>query len=173
MPTNELDRFRKVWEMETDWTTKLLEAIPVDRYDFRPDPQGRSLGELAWHLAEVEGYTSLGVSKGAVTFEEVPPNMKRPREVKQLAPGFRRVHQDAVASLANLKEADLDREIPFVDRRFTIRDIIWGAMLAHLTHHRGQLSLMVRLAGGTPPPIYGPNREEMAKMREQMQTAKA
>ena len=41
-------------------------------------------------------------------------------------------------------------------------------MLAHITHHRGQLSLMVRLAGGTPPPIYGPNREEMAKMRERM-----
>ena len=124
------------------------------------------------HLAEVEGYTSLGVSKGAVTFEEVPPNMKRPREVKQLAPGFRQVHKDAVANLANLKESDLDREIPFADRRFTIRDIIWGAMLSHLSHHRGQLSLMVRLAGGTPPSIYGPNREEMAKMREQRQTAK-
>ncbi|HKU60605.1 MAG TPA: DinB family protein [Gemmatimonadales bacterium] len=173
MPTNELDRFRKVWEMETGWTAKLLEAIPADRYDFRPDPEGRSLGELAWHLAEVEGYTSLGVSKGAVTFQEVPPNMKRPRDAKQLAPGFRQVHQDAVARLANLRESDLDREIPFVDRRFSIRDVLWGAMLAHLTHHRGQLSLMLRLAGGTPPPIYGPNREEMAKMREQMEAAKA
>lgn len=172
MPTNELDRFRKVWEMETGWTAKLLEAIPADRYDFRPDPEGRSLGELAWHLAEVEGYTSLGVSKGAVTFQEVPPNMKRPRDAKQLAPGFRQVHQDAVARLANLRESDLDREIPFVDRRFSIRDVLWGAMLAHLTHHRGQLSLMLRLAGGTPPPIYGPNREEMAKMREQMEAAK-
>ena len=172
MPANEMERFRKVWEMENDWTTKLLEAIPADRYDFRPDPEGRSLGELAWHLAEIEGYTSLGVSKGAVTFQDVPPNMKRPREVKQLAPGFRQVHQDAVGRLANLKEADLDREIPFTDRRFSIRDILWGAMLAHLTHHRGQLSLLVRLAGGTPPPIYGPNREEMAKMREQMQAAK-
>jgi uncharacterized damage-inducible protein DinB len=172
MPMIELDRLRKVWEMENDWTTKLLEAIPADRYDFRPDPEGRSLGELAWHLAEVEGHTSLGVSKGAVTFQDMPPNMKRPGEVKQLAPGFRQVHQDAVSRLANLKEADLDREIPFADRRFTIRDILWGAMLAHLTHHRGQLSLMVRLAGGTPPPIYGPNREEMAKMREQMQAAK-
>ena len=98
--------------------------------------------------------------------------MKRPREVKQLAPGFRQVHKDAVARLANLKESDLDREIPFADRRFTIRDIIWGAMLAHLTHHRGQLSLMVRLAGGTPPPIYGPNREEMVTMRERQAAAK-
>ena len=167
MPTTELDRFRKVFDMEASTTAKLLEAIPAERYDFRPDPGGRSLGEMAWHLAEVEGYISDGVSKGAVTFQEAPPNMKRPREVKQLAPGFRQVHQDAVARLAGLKEADLDREIPFAgDRRLSIRDCLWGALLMHLIHHRGQLSLMVRLAGGTPPPIYGPNREEMATMRE-------
>ena len=54
----------------------------------------------------------------------------------------------------------------------TIRDMLWGAILMHLVHHRGQLSLMCRLAGGTPPGIYGPNREEMAAMRERMQTAK-
>jgi uncharacterized damage-inducible protein DinB len=173
MPTNELDRFRKVWEMETGMTTKLLEAIPADKYDFRPDPGGRSIGEMAWHLAEIEGYTTDGVSKGAVTFQDVPPNMKRPREVKQLAPGFRQVHKDAVARVAKLKESDLEREIPFAgDRKFTIREILWGAMLSHLVHHRGQLSLLVRLAGGTPSPIYGPNREEMAAMRERMQTAK-
>jgi uncharacterized damage-inducible protein DinB len=173
MPMNELDRFRKVWEMETGLTTKLLEAIPADQYDFRPDPGGRSIGEMAWHLAEVEGYTTHGVEKGAVTFQEVPPNMKRPREAKQLAPGFRQVHQDAVQRIAKLKESDLDREIPFAgDRTFTIRDVLWGAMLMHLVHHRGQLSLMVRLAGGTPPGIYGPNREEMAAMRERMQAAK-
>jgi len=36
----------------------------------------------------------------------------------------------------------------------------------HEIHHRGQLSLMCRLAGGTPSGIYGPNREETAAMRE-------
>ena len=126
MPTNELDRFRKVWEMETDWTTKLLEAIPTDRYDFRPDPQGRSLGELAWHLAEIEGYTSDGVSKGAVTFQEAPPNMKRPREVKQLAAGFVEVHPEAVALLACRTQSVLERVTPLGDRGFTFREVRWG-----------------------------------------------
>jgi uncharacterized damage-inducible protein DinB len=168
-PINELDRLRTVWEMESRLTTKLLEALPADQYDFRPDPGGRSLGELAWHLAEVEGYTTHGISKGAVTFQEIPPNLKRPRETGLLAPGYRQVHQDAVARVASLKEADLDREIPFAgDRRLSIRDILWGAMLMHLVHHRGQVSLLCRLAGGTPPGIYGPNREEMAAMRERM-----
>jgi uncharacterized damage-inducible protein DinB len=171
-PMNELDRFRKVWDMEAQLTTKLLEALPTTQYDFRPDPGNRSLGEMAWHLAEIEGYTSYGISKGAVTFQEAPPNIKRPKEVELLAPGYRRVHEEAVARLADMTEAQLDGEMPFADRRMTVRDMLWGAILMHLIHHRGQLSLMCRMAGGTPPGIYGPNREEMAAMRERMQTAK-
>ncbi len=169
---NELDRFRTVWNMEAGLTTKLLEALPTDQYDFRPDPGGRSLGEMAWHLSEIEGYISYGIAKGAVTFQEAPPNLQRPREVRLLAPGYRRVHEEAVARLADLAETQLDREIPFADRRMPLRDILWGTLLMHEIHHRGQLSLLCRLAGGTPPGIYGPNREEMAAMRERMQTAK-
>jgi uncharacterized damage-inducible protein DinB len=169
---NELDRFRETWEMEAGVTTKLLEALPTTQYDFRPDAGGRSLGEMAWHLSEIEGYISYGISKGAVTFQEAPPNLQRPREVRLLAPGYRVVHQEAVARLADLTEAQLDRELPFADRRMPLRHMLWGGILMHLIHHRGQLSLMCRLAGGTPPGIYGPNREEMAAMRERMQTAK-
>jgi uncharacterized damage-inducible protein DinB len=128
--------------MEGQLTTKLLEALPADQYDFRPDPGGRSLGEMAWHLAEIEGYISYGITKGAVTFQEAPPNMKRPREIRLLAPGYRQVHEEAVARLANIDAGQLDREIPFADRRMPLRDVLWGAMLMHLIHHRGQLSLL-------------------------------
>ena len=171
--TNELDQFRGLWEREAQLTIQLLEALPADKYDFRPDPEGRSLGELAWHLSEIEGYISYGITKGAVTFQEAPPNLQRPREVRLLAPGYRRVHEEAVARLADLTPAQLDRELPFADQRMPVRVILWGATLMHLIHHRGQLSLMCRLAGGTPPGIYGPNREEMAKLREKLQAAGA
>ena len=171
--TSELDLFRQVWEREAKLTIQLLEALPGNQYDFRPDPGGRSLGELAWHLSEIEGYISYGITKGAVTFQEAPPNLKRPREVRLLAPGYRRVHDEAVARLADLSAAQLDQELPFADQRMPLRAILWGATLMHLIHHRGQLSLMCRLAGGTPPGIYGPNREEMAKLMEGMQAARA
>jgi uncharacterized damage-inducible protein DinB len=40
-----------------------------------------------------------------------------------------------------------------------------GMIISHGIHHRGQLTLMCRLAGGQAPGLYGPNREEMAAMR--------
>ena len=46
-----------------------------------------------------------------------------------------------------------------------IRDILWSMIIFHAIHHRGQLSLMCRLAGGQAPGLYGPNREETAAMR--------
>ena len=173
MAMTELDRFRAVWELEAGHTIRLLEALPADKYDFRADPKGRSIGELAWHISEIDGYISLGVAKQNVTFEETPPNMQRPREVRLLAPGYRRVHEEAVARLAGLSNDDLDREVGFVGQRLTIRDVLWGSILLHLVHHRGQLSLMCRLAGGTPPGIYGPNREEMEAFQRERQAVKA
>ena len=53
--------------------------------------------------------------------------------------------------------------------RQPIREILWVFLLHHQIHHRGQLSVLIRLAGGVAPAPYGPNREEMAKLREAMQ----
>lgn len=46
-----------------------------------------------------------------------------------------------------------------------LETFLWGMIIFHGIHHRGQLSLMCRLAGGQAPGMYGPNREETAAMR--------
>jgi uncharacterized damage-inducible protein DinB len=165
MPMNELEIFLASWDREAANTMKVLEALPPAQYDFRPDPSGRSLGELAWHLAEGDAYISYGVERGQFTMDSKPPNIERPRAVDALAPGYARIHREAVARIAKLTPADLDRTIPFFAGPMTIREILSSAILAHGVHHRGQLTLMCRLAGGQAPGLYGPNREEMAAMR--------
>ena len=165
MSTNELDTFLASWDREAVNTVKLLQALPPAQYDFRPDPGGRSLGELAWHLAESDAYISYGIERGKFAMDAKPPNIERPRAVEALAPGFERIHREAVARIRALTPTDLDRTIQFFTGPMTIRDILWSAIMAHGIHHRGQLSLMCRLAGGQPPGLYGPNREEMAAMR--------
>jgi uncharacterized damage-inducible protein DinB len=165
MPTNELEMFLSTWDREAENTLKLLRALPPAQYDFRPDGGGRSLGELAWHLAEGDAYMSYGIENGRFTMESRPPNIERPRTVEGLAPGYERVHREAVARIRKLTPEDLDRTIQFFAGPMSIRDILWNAIISHGVHHRGQLSLMCRLAGGQAPGLYGPNREEMAAMR--------
>jgi uncharacterized damage-inducible protein DinB len=164
---NENDYFLEAWEREAQLTLKLLRALPKNSYDFRPDKEGRSVGELSWHLAELDGYITHGVEKGDLKQGgEKPPGMERPRTIEELAPGYERIHRDAVERVRKLRPEDYNRTIPFFDGSpMRVHDMLWGALLHHLIHHRGQLSLMCRLAGGTPPGIYGPTREETAALR--------
>jgi uncharacterized damage-inducible protein DinB len=165
MPMNELDMFLSAWDREANNTLKLLEALPSEQYEFRPDASGRSLGELAWHLAEGDAYMSYGIAAGQFSMEAKPPNIERPRTVEALAPGYERIHREAVGRIRKLQPEDLDRTIDFFTGPRSIREILWDGIISHGIHHRGQLSLMCRLAGGQAPGLYGPNREEMAAMR--------
>ena len=165
MPSNELDRFIKTWDREAENTLKLLRALPPSQYDFRPDQGGRSLGELAWHLAEGDAYMSFGIENRGFATDMKPPHIERPRTVEALALGYERIHQEAVARIRKLTPDDLDREVEFFGSPVAIRNILWDMVICHGVHHRGQLALMCRLAGGQTPGMYGPNREETAATR--------
>lgn len=170
MPANELDRFLGLWDAETANTLKLLNALPVNQYDFRPDAGGRSLGELAWHLAEIDGYSSYCIETGKFDLNTKVPNLERPRTVEALAPGFQNVHDEAVSRIRKLRPHDLDRTVSFFDGTPTaISELLWRWLLMHAIHHRGQLALLCRLAGGATPGVFGPNREEMAAIRAHTQ----
>ena len=159
---NELENFNEMWEREAGRTVKLLEALPRDKYDFRPDPEGRSLGELAWHLAEIEAYGSFGIERGAVAPEPKPPGIERPRAIAELAPGYERVHRAAFERVKKVTGDDLDRPITLPSGKpITIRNVLWDFILLHGLHHRGQLVMLIRQAGGKPIGLYGPTRETM------------
>jgi uncharacterized damage-inducible protein DinB len=159
--SHELEAFLSTWSAEAPRTISLLKTLPTSSYDFRPYPGARSMGELAWHLAELDGYVGHGVLSGSFDAKERPAGLERPRAVAELAPGYERVHTEAIAKVRKLQETDLDRIIPFFGGRpMPIRRILWDALLHHSLHHRGQLVTMCRIAGGTPPGLYGPTLEE-------------
>jgi len=162
---NELKLFLDIWALEAKRTVMFLQALPATQYDFRPDPGGRSLGELAWHLAESDGFMSYGIEAGQFHINIKPPHIERPRTIEGLAPGYELVHREAEARIRTLALEDLDRSIPFFTGQRFIRNLLWEAILAHGIHHRGQLAILCRLAGGQTPSLYGPNREETAALR--------
>src|SRR2546426_9299184 len=166
MPGTELQPCLEVWDLEAKEAVVLLKALPPGQYDCRPDGGGRWLGELAWRLAEADAYVSFGIGQGSFAPGMKPPGIERPKTIEALAPGYERVHAEAVGRVRRLAPADLDRTLKYFsgDER-PIRDLLWSAVLFHSIHHRGQLSILCRLAGGAAPGMFGPNREEMARVR--------
>jgi uncharacterized damage-inducible protein DinB len=162
---NPVETFFTVWEREAGKTIQVLKTLPAGQYDFRPDASGRSLGELAWHLAELDAYVSFEVASGAFTTDAKPPNIQRPTTIEALAPGYERIHKEARERLSSLTASDLDKKMQFFGATQTVSALLWDVMLLHLVHHRGQLSLLIRLAGGVVPPLFGPTREQSPPKR--------
>jgi len=139
--------------------------LPRDGYDFRPDPEGRSLGELAWHLAEIEGYGSFGIERGGISPDPRPPGLHRPRTVEELRPGFERIHHDAVERVKKLRPKELDRSITyFSGQPIAIRDVLWDFML--LRHSSSRTArIAVQTVRRPPASMFGAAREAMPLRR--------
>lgn len=165
MPSRELETFLATWSLEAQRTLQLMRALPPAQYDFRPEKDWRSIGEMAWHLAEGDGYMADAAAKGKFDFETKLAGLERPKTIAELAPNYERVHNEAFAKVRALKPEDMDRSMTdFSGQPIRIGDMLWSYVLHHTIHHRGQLALMCRMAGGVPPGMYGPNREEMQAM---------
>ena len=86
--SNEVQTFLNVWDDEAKKTVAMFEALPEGQYDFRPDAGGRSLGELAWHLAEIDGYSGFGIARGKFEMGVKPEGLEPPKTIAALAPGY-------------------------------------------------------------------------------------
>src|SRR3989442_7416155 len=148
MPGNELQTFLEVWDLEAKKTFVLQEVLPRGQYDFRPDAGGRSLGELAWHLAEADAYVSFGIEQGSFAPGMKPPGIERPKTIEALAPGYERVHAEAVGRVRRLAPADLDRTLTyFSGDELPIRDLLWSAGLFYNIQQRRPLFILWPPAG--------------------------
>jgi uncharacterized damage-inducible protein DinB len=135
-------------------TTAVIGAIPLDRGDYRPDPVGRPVLELAWHIAATEMRFLDAVAAGAFDFSPRP----RPESIKNSAdlvawytPNFA-AHLDTVSKLSN------EQLLKVVDFRgmFQLPAVMYlNFVLHHTVHHRGQLSTYLRPMGAKVPAIYG------------------
>jgi hypothetical protein len=110
---------------------------------------------------------SFGIEQGEFKFDtSKPPHIERPRTIVALAPAFRLVHDEGAARIARLQPHGWARESRYADGEFwSIGDLLWRKLLMHAIHHRGQLTLLCRLAGGIPPGLFGrtPGRDSRAE----------
>jgi uncharacterized damage-inducible protein DinB len=140
-------------------TRRVIQAVPVDRGEWKPDPKSMSALELAWHIASAEAFFMNGIVQRKFVSDggSMPESIKTPADaLKWYDENF----ATAVAQLATVNGDDLLRPIDFFGM-FNLPGIEYaGLMCSHSIHHRGQLSSYLRPMGAKVPQIYGPSGDE-------------
>ncbi len=139
---------------EHQTTKRVIEAVPLDKGDYRPDPVSKSALELAWHIAASEKRFHAGVCAGAFDFSPV----NRPETVRNSADIAAWFDETFAANLEKLQRLGDDQLAKAVDFRgmFQLPAVSFLQLsLSHTVHHRGQLSTYLRPMGAKVPSIYG------------------
>jgi uncharacterized damage-inducible protein DinB len=150
---------------ESKSTVRMLERVPVDKLSWAPHPKSMTLGRLAWHLVSIPVVVTQLLATAAFDLADArPPQMpEQPDLVGAFSGNIDRV-RDALASMdddalrapfALSRRGVLINEIP---KQVMIRSIL----LNHSYHHRGQLSVYLRLLDVPVPAIYGTSADEPA-----------
>jgi len=135
-------------------TSRIIEAIPPDRADFRPDPIAKTAFELAWHLVSAEHLFLNAVASGSFDYDVA----KRPDAVRTPLDVVAWYSEKFAADADRLKQAsgeDLLKTIDFRGVRQMSALSFVQLALNHSVHHRGQLSMYLRPMGAKVPSIYG------------------
>ncbi len=135
-------------------TKNVIEAIPLDKGDYRPDEVSKSALELAWHIAATEIRFLDAVAAGAFDFTAMP----RPEWVKTSADLSAWYTEHFDARFEKLTKLSNDQLVKVVDFRgmFQLPAVMYlNFILHHSVHHRGQLSMYLRPMGAKVPAIYG------------------
>jgi uncharacterized damage-inducible protein DinB len=141
-------------EREHPVTRKVIEAIPLDQGNYRPDTVSKSAVELAWHIAASEKRFLEGIAGGGFNFAPI----SRPESVQNSADIAHWYGEMYQAVLPRLKSMSSDQLMKMLDFRgmFQLPAVAFFQLaVSHMIHHRGQLSTYLRPMGGKVPAIYG------------------
>jgi uncharacterized damage-inducible protein DinB len=160
-PSSPRRQFLDVLTKEFPTTLKVMRAYPQHRASFRPHDRSQPAKRLMWTFV-VEQALILKALNGDLT---MPPGFPtEPDTIEEVISAYESGVADVVAALEKTPDARLTKTVQFslTPRRLDdvpVIDIMW-LMLMDSIHHRGQLSVYVRLAGGRVPSIYGPSADE-------------
>ncbi len=150
-------------EQEAATTRRLLERLPDAQLGWTPHPKSRTLGALAMHVATTPGDVLTMAMQNPAMPENAPD--VSPAMTAEVLAAFDASMANAVSLLRNLTDAQLDESWSMVVNGAVIMHMPRGELvrtvaLSHWYHHRGQLSVYLRLLDVPLPSIYGPSADE-------------
>jgi uncharacterized damage-inducible protein DinB len=150
-------------DMEAEITSRLLDIIPEDKLSWRPHPKAKSLGELAMHLATLQGGIAQLGQPDAYEFGGIMPEAEAESRA-QIHEAFAESLKTAKEIVGSTDDARAMEEWKLTKDGKTLmampRVVFWRTILLnHKYHHRGQLSAYLRELDVPLPSIYGPSAD--------------
>lgn len=153
-------------EHEGAQTKKMLARIPIDQLYWKPHEKSREIGALAIHVAQIPAWTSrilAATDFDMLTFKRETPEIKTADDLIKISETS---IQKAIEDLQKASDEDMfamwtfrrgEQVIFSLPRAVAIRNM----SMNHLIHHRGQLSVYLRLLNIPVPGMYGASADEM------------
>lgn len=145
-------------------TRKTLERLPEDQLEFRPHEKSWTLREIAGHVAQVPSWLTMTLQTSELDVAGPFPERKLDTKADILAifdaaladarPALEKASHDDLMAVWTMKMGD---EVIFSMPKVAV---VRSFVMNHMIHHRGQLTVYLRLCGGSVPALYGPSADE-------------
>jgi uncharacterized damage-inducible protein DinB len=161
-----VDALLPEFDREMAVTRRLLERLPDDQFRWQPHPKSMTLGRLAEHLAELPHWASATITQDGIDMAAGRPDGYAPPTTREAVLAmFDANVARARAVLTGRSDAELLAPWSLQKAGQTIFTMPKVAVLrsfvfSHMIHHRGQLSVYLRLHDVPLPSIYGPSADE-------------
>jgi uncharacterized damage-inducible protein DinB len=152
-------------EQEAKTARTCLERIPADKFAWKPHEKSMAFGQLASHIAEMFGWTPATIQQSELDFAKIDYKPFEPQSTEELLEFFDKNVAEAIDVLKNTGDdvymenwtmRNGDTVYFTMPKIATMRSVV----LNHIIHHRGQLSVYLRLNDIAVPQIYGPSADE-------------
>ncbi|TBL71421.1 DinB family protein [Paenibacillus thalictri] len=157
---SKLSDFEQSWQNEAISTQKVFEGLTDASLNQKVSPEGRTLGEIAWHIV-----TTLDemVSRTGLEFEAPRHDSAVPSTAKEIADGYRQGSANLILAInSQWTDATLGELREMYGEQWPI-GLTLNVLILHQAHHRGQITVLMRQAGLRVPGVYGPSREEWSE----------
>lgn len=155
-----INDFMVQWGHEGSSTQKMLDMLTDDSLQQAVSPQDRTLGRIAWHIV-----TTLHemLSRTGLSFEAVEHDSSVPATAKEIADSYRQASAAMVEAIQNQWTDESLKEVKDMYGEQWPNGLTLSLLISHQTHHRGQMTVLMRQAGLKVPGVYGPAREEWSQ----------
>ena len=157
---NEREFFIARRESESGTFTRVLDALPKARFDYRPHERSQSAKDLVWTLALESRACCDLIESGRIDWR----HQDAPDDVDEVLSAFHGSYKALTERAAKLDDAAWAKPVKFYMDGTLMQEPPLGTFLWYLffdaIHHRGQLSTYIRPMGGKVPSIYGPSGDD-------------